>query len=61
MNYELIDNIELDGLDYSDYPDFSDAFIIYADYDGAPMTDEQLDEINEDFDFVYEQILKHLF
>ena len=48
MDYKKIDNVELDGIDYWDAPDFCDAYIASAYYDGKPMTDEQLDEINED-------------
>ena len=61
MDYNKIDNIKIDGIDTKDYPDFSDAFIYSADYDGKPMTEAQLDEINEDFDFVHEQVFKHFF
>jgi len=61
MNYKLIDNIEVDGIDTKDYPDFCDAFIASADYDGKEMTEEQLDELNEDRDFVYECVENHLF
>ena len=61
MDYKLIDNIEVDGIDTKDYPDFCDAYITSADYDGEPMTDEQLDELNEDSDFVYECVQNHLF
>ena len=61
MDYKLIDNIEVDGIDTKDYPDFCDAFIASAGYDGKPMTDEQLDELNEDGDFVYECVQNHLF
>ena len=61
MNYKLVDNIEVDGIDTKDYPDFCDAFIASADYDGKLMTDEQLEEINEDRSFVYECVLNHLF
>jgi hypothetical protein len=53
MDKKKINNIELDGIDYGDYPDFSDAFILSADYDGEPMNDEQLEELNEDSDFIY--------
>ena len=60
MDYKLIDNIEVDGIDYSDAFDFCDAFITSADYNGKPMTDEQLDELNEDSDFVYECVQNHL-
>lgn len=61
MDYKLIDNIEVDGIYTNDYPDFCDAFIASADYDSKPMTDEQLDELNEDSDFVYECVQNHLF
>jgi len=61
MDYKLIDNIEVDGIYTKDYPDFCDAFIASADYNGKPMTDEQLDELNEDSAFVYECVENHLF
>lgn len=61
MDYKLIDNIEVDGIDAKDYPDFCEAFIVSADYDGKEMTEEQLDELNEDSDFVYECVQNHLF
>jgi hypothetical protein len=54
MNYKLIENIEVEGIHLIDYPDFCDAYIASADYNGKEMTDEQLDELNEDSDFVYE-------
>ena len=61
MDYKLIDNIEVEGIDYKDYPDFCDAFIASADSNGKPMTDEQLEELNEDIDFVYDCVRNHLF
>ena len=60
MDYKKIDNIEVDGIDTKDYPDFCDAYISSADYDGKPMTDKQLDEINEDGDYVYGHIMDYL-
>ena len=61
MNYDLIDNIEIDGIDTNDYPDFTDAFISYADYNGVEMTDEQLEALNEDYSFVHDCVYTHLF
>ncbi|NQW26179.1 MAG: hypothetical protein HQ473_07455 [Cryomorphaceae bacterium] len=61
MDYSKIDNVEIDGIDTNDYPDFCDAYIASADYDGVPMTDEQLDEVNDNSDFVYACIENHLF
>ena len=60
MDTGKIDNVELDGVDMKDYPEFADAFIVSADYDGVPMTEEQLEEINEDYEFLYKQIVNHL-
>lgn len=61
MDYKKIDNIEIDGIDSRDYPDFCDAYISSADYNGEEMTDEQLEEINNDSEFVYESVMSHLY
>lgn len=61
MDYTKIDNVEIDGIDTNDYPDFCDAFIANAYYEGKEMTDKQLDELNQDSDFVYEKVQEHLF
>ena len=58
LDYKLISNVELDGLDQKDYPDFVDAYINSADYNGEPMTEEQLNAINEDSDYVYAHIVE---
>ena len=55
-----IDNIELE-YDRTDYPDFCDAHILSCDIDGIPATDEQLDDLNEDRDFIYGLVLERLF
>ena len=60
MDYKKIDNIKLDGVDTRDYPDFCDAFIESADYNGVPMTGEQLDDINNDVEFVYDRVIESL-
>jgi len=61
IDYKLIEDVEVDGIDYADYPDFCDAFIASAIYDGKPMSDEMLDELNEDYDFVYESVTNYIF
>jgi len=60
MDYSKVDNIEVDGVDPKDYPDFCDAFISYADYNGVEMTDAELDLLNQDYDFVYECVIEQL-
>ena len=61
MNKSKINNIKFEDIDYSDYPDFCDAFISSAEYDGRDMTEDELDELNEDREFVYEKLLEYLF
>jgi hypothetical protein len=42
-------SIELDGVDSSDYPDFTDAFIAAANFeDGTPLTDDELDQLGDE-------------
>lgn len=60
FNYELITNITIDGIDHRDYPDYCDAFIDYAEYNGKEMTDEQLDALNEDHELVSELVWDNL-
>ena len=60
INYSLIDNIDFD-FDEDDYPDYCDAFILSADYNGREMVDSELDILNEDRDFVDTQLREFLF
>lgn len=64
MNIDIkkIDNMEFEGVDFRDYPDFVDAFLVAADYDGKEMTEEQIDYINDEYyDFVNEQVYDSIF
>jgi len=56
-----VEDVEIDGINPRDYPDFCDAFILEATYKGREMTDEELEALNEDSDFVYEQVMEHLY
>jgi hypothetical protein len=66
LDYSKVHDIEVDGIDTRDYPDFCDAYIAGATIeleDGTfrDATDEELDELNSDRDFVYEQVEKRVF
>ena len=56
-----IESIEVEGIDTRDYPDFSDAYISYAEIDGREATEEELEELSDDRDFVYEMTFNQLF
>jgi hypothetical protein len=61
LDYSKISNVEVDGIDTSDYPDFCDAYIISAEYDDRLMTDEEIDILNEDSSFIHECVWNKLF
>jgi len=62
IDVSQIDNIQFDGVDTKDYPDFVDAYITCADYQGREMTDEELDHLNENYgDFVHGKLFEDLF
>jgi hypothetical protein len=60
LDLTKVDNISFDGIDHRDYPDYCDAFIESADYNGEPMTEEQLEELNDNRYFVYEKVWDYL-
>ena len=58
IDYTKIDNIEFDGIEPKDRPDYANAYIVSADYDGVQMTDEQIEAL--DSGFVHESLIDHL-
>ena len=61
MDKSKVTAIEFEDVDTSDYPDFCDAFISYAELDGVEMTEDELIELNEDTDFVYNKLMENIF
>jgi len=44
LNGKTVINIEVDGIDRNDYPDFCDAYFSYATWeDGTELTDDDLE------------------
>lgn len=60
LDYKKVSNIEFDGIDHSDMPDYCDAYIVSCDYDGEPASEEIIEMLNDDGDFVYEQLMDYL-
>jgi hypothetical protein len=61
LDYSRIEDVEVDGIDTRDYPDFCDAFIASATYKGREMTERELDRLNDDSDFVYECVQNRIY
>ena len=49
LNGRNVVDIEVDGVDTSDYPDFSDAYFSSACYeDGTKLTDSELEKLEQE-------------
>lgn len=44
-----LDAIEIDGIDRNDAPDFCDAYVVSADYDGVELTPDELETMFEEW------------
>lgn len=57
-----ITNAEVENIRMSDYPDFVDAYISRAFWkDGRELDEKEIDQLNENGEYVYEQVLKWLY
>jgi hypothetical protein len=61
IDYNQIDDVVVDGINYRDYPDFCDAYISEATIDGRPASDEEIEELNKDRDFVYDKVMDKIY
>jgi hypothetical protein len=53
IDYSKISNIKIEGIDINDWPDFCDAYISEAEYNGVPMTLDEIEWLNtEDCGFI---------
>jgi len=61
FDFGKITNVMVEGIDHRDCPDYCDAFIASADYDGVEMNEELLDELNDCGDFVHESVYSQIY
>ena len=48
LNGKNVVNLQVDGVDSRDYPDFSDAYFSCGSYeDGTLLTDDELERLND--------------
>jgi hypothetical protein len=53
-----VQDIKFSGIDNSDYPDYSDAFIESATYKNREMNQEEIDELTDDYpEFIYNELM----
>ena len=57
IDLSKVQYMQFEGINMRDYPDFCDAFLSYAEIDGRPLTDKELDYINDNhYDFINENV-----
>lgn len=57
LNGKTVRDVEVGGVDPRDYPDFSDAYFESASYsDGTPLTDSELDQLQDLYPDVVNQL-----
>jgi hypothetical protein len=64
LDVSNIGDVEIEGIDTNDYPDFCDAYVSYAVWidTGIPLDDETLEYLTTNYgEFVYEHIVKKLY
>ena len=55
-------SLEIDGIDYRDAPEFSDAYFSYGEYeDGTPLSDTELDQLSMDGDLLNQMVTDKLY
>ena len=47
FNIDLLDDVEIDGINMGDYPDFCDAFLVGASYKGRELSEDELEYVQE--------------
>lgn len=62
INFKNVTVTDMDW-DSKQYPEFEDSFIVSAEFKdtGSELNDEQLDEVNSDSSFVYEELQNFLY
>lgn len=62
FDLSLIEDIDIDGIDMRDYPDFCDAFLVGASYKGRQLTEDELIHVQDtNPDWFYEQVEQFIY
>jgi hypothetical protein len=61
IDFSAITDVQFEDIDHSDYPDYCDAYIASCLYKGVPATQEEIEAINDNGEFVHEKLWDYLF
>jgi hypothetical protein len=55
-------SLQVENINYSDYPDFCDAYICGGSFvDGEPLDDVTIEKLNQDNDAIYEAVQRYIY
>ena len=55
-------SLQVEGINYSDFPDFCDSYISGGYFvDGEPLDDETIEKLNEDNRVIYEAVQRYIY
>lgn len=61
LDYSKITDAHVTNIDMTDFPDFCDAFIESANYEGREMTEDELEKLNEDGSYIYDRVMERIY
>jgi hypothetical protein len=61
VDFSTVKVMNVEGIDWTDAPKFCDAYISEAEIDGVEATDEQLEEINNNGEFLLDAVYDYIY
>jgi len=61
INTNEVYGLEFEGIDHNDSPDYCDAFIASGKIGDRDLTDEELEELNDDGDYKLTELMNFLY
>jgi hypothetical protein len=63
IHFDKVTDIQFDpnSINKNDHPDYVDAEIISAEYYGEPMSETEINQLNENHEFVHEKLMEFLY
>ena len=61
LDTRKLENVVMADVQMYDFPDFVNAYVEYAEINGVELTDDQYDEVNENYEFLQQSAYESLY
>ncbi len=61
LDVRKLENVVMADVQMYDFPDFVNAYVEYAEINGVELTDDQYDEVNENYEFLQQSAYESLY